>query len=74
MVLFDVFSSPEFFTGKLLSAKTMLKKNENKDSAVFYGLEKGRGDRNHNLLIGNRAHYSANLHLELLSREIWEQN
>ena len=24
-------------------------------------------DRNHNLLIGNRAHYSANLHLELLS-------
>ncbi len=30
-------------------------------------------DRNHNLLIGNRAHYSANLHLELLSREIWEQ-
>jgi cell division protein FtsI/penicillin-binding protein 2 len=29
-------------------------------------------DRNNYLLIGNRAHYSANLHLELLSREIWE--
>ncbi|MEL0099624.1 MAG: hypothetical protein VW907_08725, partial [Opitutae bacterium] len=29
-------------------------------------------DRNHHLLIGNRAHYSANLHLELLHREIWE--
>jgi cell division protein FtsI/penicillin-binding protein 2 len=29
-------------------------------------------DRNNHLLIGNRAHYSANLHLELLSREIWE--
>ena len=30
-------------------------------------------DRNQNLLIGNRAHYSANLHLELLNREIWEK-
>ena len=27
-------------------------------------------DRNQNLLIGNRAHYSANLRLELLNREI----
>ncbi len=30
-------------------------------------------DRNGNLLIGNRAHYSANLHLELLNPEIWTQ-
>jgi cell division protein FtsI/penicillin-binding protein 2 len=29
-------------------------------------------DRNGNLLIGNRAHYSANLHLELLNEDIWE--
>ena len=30
-------------------------------------------DREGNLLIGNRAHYSASIHLELLSREIWEE-
>ncbi len=30
-------------------------------------------DRENNLLIGNRAHYSAALHLELLSKEIWER-
>ena len=30
-------------------------------------------DRNGNLLIGNRAHYSANIHLEELNDEIWEQ-
>jgi cell division protein FtsI/penicillin-binding protein 2 len=29
-------------------------------------------DRGGNLLIGNRAHYSANLHLELLNKDIWE--
>jgi len=29
-------------------------------------------DRNHQLLIGNRAHYSANLHLELIQKEILE--
>ena len=29
-------------------------------------------DRSGNLLIGNRAHYSANLHLELLNEDIWE--
>ena len=30
-------------------------------------------DRNNHLLIGNRAHYSANLHLELLNREILQE-
>src|SRR6056300_1194031 len=30
-------------------------------------------DRNGNLLIGNRAHCSANIHLEELNDEIWEQ-
>ncbi len=30
-------------------------------------------DRDGNLLIGNRAHYSASIHLELLAREIWEE-
>ena len=30
-------------------------------------------DREGNLLIGNRAHYSASIHLELLAREIWEE-
>ena len=30
-------------------------------------------DRENNLLIGNRAHYSATLHLELLNKEIWEE-
>ena len=30
-------------------------------------------DRENNLLIGNRAHYSATLHLELLNRKIWEE-
>ena len=53
----------------------MLKKKENKEQRRI--LRPGaRGDvidRNHNLLIGNKAHYSANLHLELLNREIWEQ-
>ncbi len=30
-------------------------------------------DRENRLLIGNKAHYSANLHLEMLSNEIWER-
>ena len=30
-------------------------------------------DRHNHLLIGNRAHYSANLHLELLAQEIWAE-
>ena len=30
-------------------------------------------DREHRLLIGNKAHYSAILHLEMLSQEIWKR-
>lgn len=30
-------------------------------------------DRENRLLIGNKAHYSATVHLEMLSREIWER-
>ena len=30
-------------------------------------------DRNGNLLIGNKAHFSAKLHLDVIDREIWEK-